>query len=215
MEAVSSDPWSTAGVNAWKPDCMFPPYAVVLIIGAGVCHSKTCRSFSKVYASSGFPCSELLCWRMLPFLLVELLWVLRHGLTASFVPLRLLMWQVHFPSPNLLFNHLFTLFCLSRISPPSTLSLLSITLSLAPALTPPPRPIEGRMRRTERTSRVPHAVCTITCTAFTCPVSTAVAPATVAKLACPLQHTLSAMPPSLNTCELAACWPDQHTACNR
>lgn len=69
---------------------------------------------------------------------------------------------------------------------------------------PLPWPIEGRMRKTERTNRVPHvAVCTITCTAFTCPVSTAVAPATVAKLACPPQLTLSAMPPSLNTCELA------------
>lgn len=141
-----------------------------------------------------------------PFLLVQLLWGRRAWPYPDFNIGELLIVQVHLPpSPNLLFNHLFTLCCLSRIS-------LSLYLSLPPPFLfimpfrawPLPRPIEGWMRKTERTSRAPHvAGCTITCTAFTCPVSTAVAPATVAKLACPLQPTLSAMPPSLNTCELA------------
>lgn len=110
--------------------------------------------------------------------------------------------QVHLPiSWPPLQPLVYTLLSLSDFPPFYPFPLLSIMPSRA---LPPPWPIEGRMRKTERTSRVPHAVvCTITCTAFTCPVSTAVAPATVAKLACPLQPTLSAMPPSLNTCELA------------
>jgi len=147
---------------------------------------------------------DLFCRWMLPMFRFFLFscFGARGMASLSLVPGELLILQVHLPSPNLLFSYLFTLCCLSRISFPSTFPLpLSIMPSRALPLT---WPIEGRMRRTERTSRAPHvAVCTITCTAFTCPVSTAVAPATVAKLACPLQPTLSAMPPSLNTCELA------------
>lgn len=69
-------------------------------------------------------------------------------------------------------------------------------------------------------SRAPRGEAyTITCTAFTCPVSTAAAPATVAKRACPPQRTLSAMRPSLNTCEsapaLSSGGRDQRAACLR
>lgn len=94
-------------------------------------------------------------------------------------------------------------------------SLVSLGSHFSPSAFPPPVhhalscppfpwPTEGPMRKMERMSRAPRGEAyTITCTAFTCPVSTAVAPATVAKLACLRQPTLSAMPPSLNTCELA------------
>lgn len=120
------------------------------------------------------------------------------------------------------------------LTSPSTTCLHSVVSLGSPPLpsTPPPPsypscplvtppfthwPIEGRMRKTERTSRAPRgAACTITCTAFTCPASTAAAPATVAKLACPRRPTLSAMPPSLNTCESAGsthCLPQVADAC--
>lgn len=107
------------------------------------------------------------------------------------------------PSPLLTSSSTTCLHSVVSLGSPSPLPFPLLSIMPSRAL-PLPWPIEGRMRKTERMSRVPHgAVCTITCTAFTCPVSTAVAPATVAKLACPLQPTLSAMPPSLNTCELA------------
>lgn len=147
---------------------------------------------------------DLFCRWMLPMFLFFLLSC--FGAEGMALPSLLYQGTAHStstPSPLLTHSSTTCLHSVVSLGSPSPLPFPLLSIMPSRAL-PLPWPIEGRMRKTERTSRAPHgAVCTITCTAFTCPVSTAVAPATVAKLACQLQPTLSAMPPSLNTCELA------------
>lgn len=160
---------------------------------------RLCSNISNLYST----CSGPVFW-MLPFSFYFLF--AAFGLKAwphSVLYIKGPLIQVHLPiSWPPLRPLVYALLSLSDLPPFYHFPLLSIMPSCA---LPLPWPIEGRMRKMERTNLAPHgAVCTITCTAFTCPVSTAVAPATVAKLACPLQPTLSAMPPSLNTCELAS-----------